>query len=255
MRTSRILLIFGAAAALSACEFSVGTGNNSGGDAKAERNESGGAGNQSEAAEEEMRRFVNSRDYAINERLRERYIDFSFEYPRSWARARQDPPERESNFVLIRAPRRNGSDTTNVAFGTAGFNNAESATDEEFEQLMQQLGRDMGRQFDNFRLVSYGRQRLGRHDTWGWRFSADIPRPGGGEPVRAHGRGDIYLPEGQSHGLYVLTITTDAAEDFPAAREVGESGDLRRIFDSLSFGEGRGSGGERPHDDSDEEPR
>ncbi len=126
---------------------------------------------------------------------------------------------------------------------------------------MERLGTDMGREWRNYRLVSHGRQRLGRHDTWGWRFTTEFPA-GEGEFVRTHGRADIYLPEGQSHGLYVVTIVTEAAEDLPDAEDVGETGDLRRIFNSLSFeradrGSSRRSEGDRRsnEDDSDLEPR
>lgn len=272
MKISRIMLMAGAALLAAGCNDRSESGNNSAAEA------TNTSGNESSEArgerreEESMRRFVNSRDNAINETLRERYIDFSFEYPRSWRTIPQGNPARESNFAQIRAPERNGSDTINVAFGTAGFNNLANASQEEFEQLIERLGNDMGRSWGNYRLVSHGRQRLGRHDTWGWRFTTEVPNPEGGEPIRVHGRADIYLPEGQSHGLYVVTIVTENAQDFGDVEDVGTRGELRRIFDSLSFGESddRGSRGSsrdeddrgsrtredaRSNDDSDLEPR
>ena len=264
MNFNRIMLMAGAALLAAGCNNGGDTGNNSISEQpKAQGNES--SGDRAERPDgEEMRRFVNSRDLAINDRLRERYIDFSFEYPTSWRSMPQGPASRETNFAQLRAPQRNGSDTATVAFGTAGFNNIESASPQEFEQLIERLGTDMGRTWRNYRLVSNGRQRLGSHDTWGWRFTTELPNREGGAPVRVHGRADIYLPEGQSHGLYVVTIVTEHAEDFPDAEEVGNSGELRRIFDSLSFerdswnASDRGSRERedaRSTDDADLEPR
>jgi len=158
----------GAALLAAGCNNSADRGNNSASEQpKAESNESGSDGEErsERAQEDEMRRFVNSRDLAINDRLRERYIDFSFEYPRSWSSVPQGPAARESNFAQVRAPQRDGLATVSVAFGTAGFNNLERATAGEVEQLVGNLGRDIGRSWRNYRLVSHGRQRLGSHDT------------------------------------------------------------------------------------------
>jgi hypothetical protein len=259
MNISRMVLMAGAALLAVACNNAADSGNET--TLNASANSEGSAKGERRSDEEATRRFVNSRDLAINDRLRERYIDFSFDYPRSWRSIEQGPAERESNFAQIRAPQRNGSDTINVSFGTAGFNNIENASPEEFEQLIENLGRDMGRSWRNYRLVSHGRQRLGSHDSWGWRFTTEVPNPEGGDPIRVRGRADIYLPEGQSHGLYIITLVTENSEDFPDVEEVGQTGELRRIFDSLSFG--RGGEGERRSrnddspstDDADLEPR
>ena len=211
-------LLMGAAAAalLAACSADGQTANQ----ASAEKSERG---------EAETRRFVNSRDRAGTPALREGYIDFALDYPASWSVVPQGEGSR--NFVDIAGP----NNASSIMVSTARFSDL-GPNGEGIEDALPDLAEQLGRDMPDYRATGLGRQRIGRYDTWGWRFSATAPSPNGGTR-RVSGRADLYLPEGRSTALFIATMAAEDAPEYAPPSALGETGATARMYDSLRIGE------------------
>jgi hypothetical protein len=208
-----------ALATLAACDASFSLGND-------------GNGNSAEAPPA-TKHFVNSRENARSEALREAYIDFTFDYPGNWSETPQPTDGTAQNYVRVAAPAVHGYTPYAFHVGYAsGSGNAEEdrATMEPFTQ---QIAEQFGRSMENYRIVSVGPDRVGQYDSFAWRFTATGPGQNGEPPAEIYGRGDIVLPPGSTRGVALISLATDRAQAVRRAEEVGESGPLKEIMDSL----------------------
>lgn len=215
-----------AAAALGACDVSVGVGND------------GKSGNEAAEAAPATKRFVNSRDKAASDALRQNYVNFAFDYPGHWQETPQPTDGTAANFVRVAAPSVHGyvPYAVHVGFAAAGGSPEEARA--TLERMTPDFANDFARGFDNYRIVSTGPDQVGRHPSFGWRFTASAP-PQKGEPgATVYGRGDIVLPPGAIRGVMIVTVATDRARDVRSPQDVGESGPVKAIFDSLELGGG-----------------
>lgn len=192
--------------------------------------------NGSEAAAEpaapEMVSFVNRRENALSEALQRHYVDFSFDYPADWRIARQPPGDQAMNYVNLVAvapPGERPPFLMNVghAFGTgnADYDQAEMA------RALPAIARQFGLDWADYQLTSIGEGRLGRYDSHQWRFAARTRDPAA---TRVYGRGDVILPVGATRGLIIVSLATEAS-GIRSAAEVGESGPIKAVHDSLEL--------------------
>jgi hypothetical protein len=217
-----------AAAALCACDVSINGGNE------------GNGGNAAAAAQPASKRYVNSRDKAGSDALRRNYVDFSFDYPGHWQETPQPTDGTAANYVRVAAPSIHGYVPYAVHVGFAAAEGTPEEARAALERLTPDFARDFGRGFDNYQIVSMGPGRVGRYDSFGWRFTASAP-PQKGEPgATVYGRGDIVLPPGATRGVMIITVATDRAQDVSGPQDIGEGGPVKAIFDSLEVA---GSGG------------
>ena len=225
----KIIAASAALAALAACDFSVGTGtggNNSAG------NSAGGAGAAAKAAPA-MTRFVNSRENARSDTLRQHYVDFSFDYPSDWTVSPQRTDGTAQNYVRVASPPIDGFEAYAVHVGSAyGSGDAERDA-RDFEQALPGIAQQFGSTMPNYQMASIGRARVASYDTHNWRFSAEAPNPKGGEPVRIYGRGDIILPPGATRGVLMITLATSRSDEVRRPEDVGETGTLKAVYDSF----------------------
>lgn len=217
----KAILIGAALVALAAC-------NSSGGDEE----RSGEPRSQEE--HEEWRRFVNSEDNAASDSLRDHYVDFSFEYPADWEIAEQPTDGSAQNYVQVSAPSVRGMEPIAFSVGSA-YGTGDPATDGAlFEGLIEQMSAQFGQAMDDYEMVSSGEQRVGGHDSYGWRFEGSVESREG-EPVRVYGRADIVIPEGQENGVFLIAIVSEDANEADDAADIGESGVIEAIHDSFRF--------------------
>jgi hypothetical protein len=208
---------------LAACNFPIGNGSN------------GNAGSTA-TAPAQPKHYVNDRSRATTPLLRENYVDFSFDYPERWTMTPQGNAGTDGNFVRVAAPAVNGFEPFAVHFGTfAGSGDAE-ADRRNMEAGAPQFAGQFGSSLSNYQLVSVGPSTVGPYRAYGWRFTATAPGPNGGPTVRIFGRGDFVLPPGATHGLTIVSLVTDRTTETQSAQQVGESGTLKAVFDSLQIG-------------------
>ncbi|HEY5710334.1 MAG TPA: hypothetical protein VIT38_00440 [Allosphingosinicella sp.] len=227
MRALAMALSGVAALALAGCNVSIGN------------NASSNAGSDTAAA---TTHYVNSRASAVSPVLQQSYVDFAFDYPQRWNVTPQRTDGNERNFVRVAAPMVNGFEPYALHVGyVTGSGNAESDR-RDMEQGTPGFAQQFGSSFNDFQLVSVGPARVGRYDTYGWRFTATAPSPNGGPTVRIYGRGDFVLPPGATRGLTLISLVTDRAPDSQSAAQVGETGPLKAVLDSLQLTEAGAAG-------------
>ena len=232
---NKILVVAAMAAALSACEVSFNGGNNSSAGDSATGNAAGGAP-FSASTRPAASRFVNSRENARSDALRQHYVDFSFDYPAHWVVTPQPADGSASNYVRVAAPLIDGYEPFAFHVGHAyGTGNAESDR-RDLDRALPQIARQFGSTLPNYQITSMGADRVGGYDSWNWRFSASAPAVGAGRPAQVYGRGDIILPPGATKGVLLLTLVTDRTNEVTSPAQVGQSGTVKAIFDSFRLG-------------------
>jgi len=212
-------------AALGGCEASVGN-----------RADSGSNASENQAAAPATVRFVNSRQNALSDNLRRFYIDFSFDYPPSWAVTPPRTDGTERNFVRVAAPPIDGYEPFSFHVGFATGSGDAETDRRDIGQALPQVAERFGSTLENYRVASTGRARVGAYDSWNWRFSATAPGLEGGPPARINGRGDILLPPGERRGVLIITLVTDRTEEVRTPADVGEVGTLKAVYDSFRLG-------------------
>ena len=181
-------------------------------------------------------RFVNSRQNALSDNLRRAYVDFAFDYPSAWAVTPPRTDGTERNFVRIAAPRVDGEEPAFVTIGSAvGSGDAEKDR-RDIEQALPAIAQQFGAGLDDYRVASVGRDRVGPHDSWTWRFSGTRAGVDGGQPARISGRGDIVLPPGATRGVLIVSLVADRSAEANTPEQVGETGALKGIYDSFRLG-------------------
>jgi hypothetical protein len=220
--------------ALGGCDasFSVG-GNGSNGSA---------GGNEAAPAQPATRHFANARTNAASEELRTNFVDFSFDYPGGWQVTPQPTDGSARNFVRVAAPEVHGY--TPYAFHVGWAAGSGNAAEDEatFTRLLPEFARDFGQSMQDYRIVSTGRDRIGRYESYGWRFTAAGPAARGEPGAQIYGRGDIVMPPGQRQGVMIVTMATDRSPDVRRADDVGSSAAIRAIFESFRLGADAGGG-------------
>ena len=180
--------------------------------------------------------FVNSPNNALSENLRRFYVDFAFDYPSSWAVTPPRADGTERNYVRVAAPEMDGYEPVSFHVGMASGSGDAARDRREIDQALPRVAERFGATLHQYHVASVGRGRVGRYDSWNWRFSASDPGENGSRPARIAGRGDIVLPPGADRGVLIISLVTDSTGATPDPAEVGESGPLKAVYDSFRLG-------------------
>lgn len=234
--SARLAAVLAFGAALSACDASFSIGNGS--------NRSAGGNEAAPAAPPATRHFVNARANAASEELRRNYVDFSFDYPGLWQVTPQRTDGTASNFVRVAAPENHGYTPYAFHVGWAAGSGDPAEDEATFTRLLPEFARDFGRSMQDYRIVSTGRDRIGRYESYGWRFTAAGPAQRGEPGARIYGRGDIVVPPGQSRGVMIVTLATDRSPDIRRADDIAANASIRAVFESFRLGADAPDGGE-----------
>jgi hypothetical protein len=174
------------------------------------------------------KRFVNNPNNKFSADMREKYVDFAFDYPAEW---QEKIDASQSNFVQVLAPPVKEIPPMVVAVGNASA----FGPPEQRRQLLQTLLPQFEQQFgsQDFKVAWRGERQIGRYETMSIGFTGRVP--GNGETLNAAGRIDIIVPPQEERGVTLISVALDAAEP-PAPDQIENLPAFRTIYDSLRIG-------------------
>jgi hypothetical protein len=220
MRTSWTIAALAGLLAVAGCKQAVG--GIAGGSA------SGAAATAGPAAG--AKRFVNNPNNNFSAKMKEKYVDFSFDYPEGW-QEKIDPSE--SNFVQVAAPAVNDVEPTLFAVGNASAFGPPEQRRQLLESLLPQFERQFGSSFQDFEVTWRGERRVGRYETLGLGFTGRLGAEG--RIVNAAGRIDIIVPADADRGVTLISLVLDEG-GAPTPDQIETMPAFRTIYDSLRVG-------------------
>ena len=224
MRTSLKATALAALLATTGCDVSVGGnagGSGTGADAKA-------------APAAGAKRFVNDPNNNFSAKMKEKYVDFSFDYPEGW-QEKIDPSE--SNFVQVAAPAVNEVEPTLFAVGNASAFGPPEQRRQLLQSLLPQFERQFGSSFQDFEVTWRGERRVGRYETLGLGFTGRLAAEG--RTVNAAGRIDIIVPPDADRGVTLISMVLEEGGT-PSPDQIESMPAFRTIYDSLRVGKAAG---------------
>jgi len=114
-------------------------------------------------------RYTNSRS-AFTGDLADNYVDFSFEYPKSWTRDPEAGKGDSPNFVKVSNDTSDKFTIENFAVGYITGNLT------LLPQLGAQLSDQLSKGFPNYEKVSEGKTRIGSNDGYEFRFKSYVEK-------------------------------------------------------------------------------
>jgi hypothetical protein len=175
------------------------------------------------------RHFENSIDRARTAVQRDQYSDFSFDYPEDWG-IRPNLPKDDLNYVEAWGPGKDGGEDYGFSIGWIGATGYAPKDVKQLEELARKGGTDPIKNLPDYRFVRFGPQRVGRYDSLGWQFTVKDPNNNGRV---VHGRTDLILPPGAMRGIVVVSTTVERPGGVRDPGEIGATGGMKAIFDSL----------------------
>lgn len=177
--------------------------------------------------------FVNSRAN-LTGKLAENYVDFSFDYPKSWDIDPATQKPGASNFIKVEKEADNFT-IENFAVGYFSGSGSAAANELLYPQLVSQLTAQFSKGFQNFKKVSEGSTRVGEYDAYEFRFTTLFEgTPKGDFPM--WGR-VVFIPnvEGKKNGIILIMIASSLADGVKGVDDVGVKGELPVILDSFKL--------------------
>lgn len=216
MRTSWTIAALAGLLATAGCNF---TGDNSGG--------SGPGGDRPAAG---TKRFVNNPNNNFSAKMKEKYVDFSFDYPQGWEE-KIDPTER--NFVQVGPPAVNGQQPFLFAVGNATAAGPPAQRLQLLQSLLPQFEQQFGSSFEDFQVTWRGEQRVGRYETVGIGFTGKLETEG--QVNNAAGRIDIIVPPESERGVTLISMAL-SPDQAPTPDQIETLPEFRTMYDSLQVG-------------------
>lgn len=162
--------------------------------------------------------YVNSRG-SFTGKLADNYVDFSFDYPKSWKRIADS-----SNFVKFENETSGGDTIENFAVGWV------SAPRSALPELASQLSDQSSKNFPDYEKISEGETTIGSYRGYEFRFKSHAT---GGD---IWGRIVLLPSEGSRKGAAIVMLATSNSSDVKGPEDVGEKGELPAILNSFKFG-------------------
>jgi hypothetical protein len=183
-------------------------------------------------------RFVNQRE-GLNDELSAKFVAFSFDYPASWTLEADGAKAGEKAFIqLHRSVPDSPAYLEYVSFSpfSASCPMLEySEVRKDFSELANSLIKVFTPAFDEMRVVSEGRTKIGRYEAYELRFESRKDYEAGGR-VSFWGR-LVFVPGvyGRGRGVSILMFASSRAPEVRGLSQVGVAGQLPLILDSFSF--------------------
>jgi|GEM_PF-3930946 len=175
-----------------------------------------------------MVRFVNSIDNLDGD-LAQHYVDFSFNYPRTWRRYGDAGVPGARNFV--RVERSLPGERTQENFAVGWY-----ASELDVHRVAEDLSAQFSRTFREYRKVSEGLTRIGTYTGYEFRFESVSRNTASGD-IHIWGR-TILIPALESqhqNGVTLLMLTTSLAPELQTVDDVGIKGELPIILQSFKI--------------------
>jgi hypothetical protein len=178
---------------------------------------------------QEMQHYKNTREGRTGN-LAASYVDFEFDYPKSWTM--KAPDADAVNFVAVsRTVDGKTYENLNVGyFKTAGSTAGNEAL---YPQLVEELRKQFAEQFSGLTKVHEGKTKVGQYDGYEGLFTSTAGT--GADKVDVYTRVILLPTPDGSKGVTLLMLGTSASPDLHAVDDVGKKGDLPSILDSFRF--------------------
>lgn len=179
---------------------------------------------------DDVARYVNSREGRTGD-LAENYVDFSFDYPKSWTIKTQDPDN--ANFVTVdHSVDGKTYESLNVTYFRPA--STEAQNQEFYRQVLGQIESQFAQQFRDFRKVTDGPTKVGAYDGHNALYDGWVQVDG--RRVNVFVRA-IFLPgPGGGKGVSMMMIGTSLNPELEEADDLGTKGELPVVLESFKFG-------------------
>jgi hypothetical protein len=180
--------------------------------------------------------FVNS-NATLDGRLAEHYLDFSFYYPKGWAKDPKSGVKGATNFILVERALPSKETQENVAVSWYNSTGTFAGDLPNYAKRVEEVSALLAKQFDGYEKISEGRTKVNSLDAFEfrWKASAELPTRG---PVDLFGR-VIFIPtgnEGDATGATLLMFSTSLAPELGSVEDMGTKGQAPLILESFRFG-------------------
>lgn len=173
--------------------------------------------------------YTNTREGRTGALL-ENYVDFAFDYPKSWSVRTADPDN--INFVTVE---RNVDGKTYENLNVGYFRPA--ATDAEnqqvYRQVLAQIEGQFSRQFRDFRKVHEGPTKVGDYAAHEALYDGNVDVDG--KRVDVFVRTIFVLAPGGEKGVSMMMVGTSLNPELEEAEDLGTEGGLPVALKSFRF--------------------
>ena len=160
--------------------------------------------------------------------LDEFYVDFSFDYQRSWER--DDDAGKPSSPNFVKVEKFSDDEKTIENFAVGYF----SGQADLMPKLANDLSNDIARGFPDYKKVSEGPTKIGNYDGYEFKFTSHASDKPQGE-LDIWGRGVLIPGNDQRKGAVLLMIATSAGDQIKGVDDLGNKGELPIILNSFRF--------------------
>jgi hypothetical protein len=178
----------------------------------------------------QMATYTNTREGRIGN-LAESYVDFTFEYPKSWT-MKEDAEG--INFITVE---RSVDEQTWENLNVGYFKTAGSTEDNRqlYAPLIAQLQSQFSRQFPTLRKVSEGPVTVGEYDAYEGLFASTVDADG--SEIAVYTRAILLPTPDGSKGVTLLMMGTSFHPELKAPEDLGRKGELPAVLASFRFTE------------------
>lgn len=183
--------------------------------------------------------FMNS-PQGLSGKLKENYVDFWFEYPKTWnLKSTGDSPD-DKNFVKVEreiADQSKGRFTVeNFAVGYFKSSGNDTKDALQMPLLIKKLSAQYAKGFPNYKKMSEGDTKIGQYHGRQFLFKAQKTDTSRG-PITMWGR-IVLLPNpktGDNHGVALVMLASSLSKDVKDVHDVGVKGELPIILKSFKM--------------------
>jgi hypothetical protein len=178
----------------------------------------------------DLAHYANTREGRTGNLL-ESYVDFSFDYPKTWTLKTADPDN--INFVTAeRSVDGKTYENLNVGYFTPAATEAENQ--QLYTQVLGQIEGQFSQQFRDFRKVTEGPTRIGEYDAHHALYDGWVEV--GGQRVGVFVRAAFIPQPGGNRGVSMMMIGTTLNPALTEAADLGTKGELPLVLQSFKFG-------------------
>ena len=180
--------------------------------------------------------FVNSNEN-LDGKLAEHYLDFSFYYPKGWARDPKAGVAGATNFVKVERALPPNFIQENFVVGWYTSSGTFVGDMQTYPQRVEELSRVFEKVYPDYRKVSDGPTKVNSMDAYEFRWEG-LSRDTEHGDIKLWGR-VIFLPtghEGDTTGATLSMLCTSLAGELSSVEDVGEKGQAPVILESFRFG-------------------
>src|SRR6266496_4287257 len=158
--------------------------------------------------------YANSSE-RFSGKLSDTYVDFSFDYPRTWKRDPDAGKGDSPNFVKVE--QLNDDKITLENFAVGYF----TGQRQFMAKLADQLSDQFAGGFPEYQKVSQGETKVGRYDGYEFRFTSHVTDTPKGD-LDLWGRVVLLPGTGNRKGAALVMIASSASDEVRSVNDVGE---------------------------------